>query len=356
MYKNTRKLFFILIAAFLVLGGPGCIEIDFGGGGTGNDGGIFKSADKGVEWGQKITILTTGERVQTIGNLDILTLVMDPQDSRAIYLGTLNSGLLYSYDGGEGWTRSSTLQKGDVPSIAVSPSNKCTIYVAYENKVIKSTDCSRTWQVKHFESRLYNRITFVAVDPRNESIVYAGSSTGGLIKSHDAGLSWTTIGRFQNTIKNILIAPNNSAVIYVATADSGIFKSINGGGGWDELSKNFSQFSGSRTYRDLKFDLSGDEKLVYASQFGLLKTGDGGQTWEQIELLTPPGSTTIYSIGVNPRNGSDIFYSTATTFYRTLDGGKKWITRKLPTSRVGSVILSDPVNPNIMYMGVRRIN
>ncbi|MEA3272088.1 MAG: YCF48-related protein, partial [Patescibacteria group bacterium] len=349
----SKKLFFILIIAFLMMGGVGCIQVDFGGSGTGNDGGIFKSADKGVEWMQKVRILTTGERIKTIGNVNVLTLVMDPQDSRAIYLGSEKSGLFYSYDGGESWSRSSTLQRGAVPSVAIAPDNKCTVYAAYENKVIKSIDCSRTWQVKYFESRTDKRITSVAIDPRNASVIYAGSSSGDVLKSSDAGVSWTPISRFQNQIKKILIAPYNSTIVYVATASSGMFKTTNGGGSWDELAKNFSQFSGSRVYQDLQFDLSGTERLVYASKFGLLKTNDGGATWNQIELLTPPGSATIYSLGVNPRNGNDIFYSTGTTFYKTLDGGEKWITKKLPTSRVGSVIMIDPTNPNVVYMGVR---
>lgn len=355
MFKSTRNLIFILIIGFFLLGGAGCIQIDFGGGGYGNDGGVFKSVDKGEGWAQKVRILTTGERIQTISNIDILTLVTDPQDSQALYLGTERSGLYFSYDGGESWSPSRTLQKGDVPSISIDPSDKCTIYAAYENKVIKSIDCSRTWQVKYFESRSGSNIVSVVVDPNNSKIVYAGSSTGDLLKSNDAGLSWTPIGRFQNYIKKILIAPYNSAVVYVATANNGIFKTTSGGGGWDELSKNFQQFSGSRTYQDLQFDLSRADGLVYASKFGLLKTSDGGATWQQIELLTPPGSATIYSLGINPRNGNDIFYSTATTFYRTLDGGERWITKKLPTSRAGSVILIDSTNPNIMYMGVRRV-
>lgn len=375
MFKSTQKLFsrskqtfsqgrcasgaslglILIISAFFVLGGVGCIQIDFSGEGTGNDGGVFRSVDKGAEWTQKVNVLTTSERVKTMGNIDVLSLAMDPQDNKALYLGSENNGLYYSYDGGESWSRAPTLQRGDIPSIAVSPNQKCTIYAAYENKVIKSIDCSRSWKVIYFESRTENKIIALSIDSNNPSIIYAGSSTGDVLKSNDAGSSWTPIGRFKNPIEKILIAPYDSAIVYVATANKGIFKTTNGGGSWDELLKNFSEFKGSSSYQDIQFDLSAKESLIYGSKYGLLKTADGGQTWQAIELLTPPSSALIYSLGINPKNGNDIFYSTATTFYRTLDGGNKWITKKLPTSRACFVILIDPVNSNIMYMGVRRI-
>jgi len=345
----------ILVSSFLVLGGPGCVQINFGGS-TGADGGVYKSFDKGAIWEQRNKILATDQKVLSISNLNILSFAMDPQDNKAIYVGSQGSGLFYSYDGGEGWTQSLTLKSGDVPSIAVSPSDKCTIYAGFENKVIKSDDCSRTWKVMYFDSRGTNKILSVAVDHRNGAVVYAGSMTGDVLKSSDSGVSWSPIGRLQNPIKKILIAPYNSAIVYVATQNKGIFKTKNAGGGWENLADGLKPFNSALNYKDLKFDLSAQETLVYASQYGLLKTTDGGQTWNEIALLTPPKAATIYAVEVNPKNGNDIFYSTATTFYRTLDGGKKWITKKLPTKRAASNIICDPENPNLMYMTARRVD
>lgn len=354
MFKKPQ-IIILLLFAFVLLGGVGCIKIDFSGGGGGSDGGVFKAVDKGVEWVQKGKILTTGERVRSIANVDVLTLTVDPQDNNAIYMGSYGQGLFYSYDGGEGWNQAPRLQQGNVLSIAVSPKSKCVIFAAYQNKVIESTDCSRTFQVAYFESRSGVQITYVAVDPNNASVVYAGSSDGNILKSGDAGKSWMSVGRLGDSIKKILINPKNSAILYVATARHGIYRSRNAGGSWEELAENFKDYKDARKYQDLQFDLTKNDSLVYASIYGLLRTDDGGKTWEPIELLTPPGSATIYALGVNPRNGNDIFYSTATTFYRTLDGGNRWITEKLPTSRAGSAILIDPENPNVMYLGVRRL-
>lgn len=347
-------LIFSLLAAFLVLGGQGCVQINFGGG-SGADGGIYKSIDKGVIWEPKVKIPTTDQKILSIGNLNILSFAMDPADNKAIYVGSQGSGLFYSYDAGESWMQSPTLRRGDVPSIAVSPSDKCTIYVGFENKVIKSDDCSRTWKVAYLDSRGTNKILSVAVDYKNGAIVYAGSMTGDLLKSSDSGISWSPIGRLQNPIKKILIAPYNTSIIYVATQNKGILKTKNAGGGWENLADGLKSFSMALNYKDLKFDLSAEETLVYASQYGLLKSIDGGQTWKAIELLTPPNAATIYAVEVNPKNGNDIFYSTATTFYRTLDGGKKWITKKLPTKRAASAIICDLYNSNVMYMTVKSV-
>jgi photosystem II stability/assembly factor-like uncharacterized protein len=348
-------LVFPLLVAFLVFGGAGCVQINFGGS-AGSGGGVYKSADKGIVWEQKVKILTTNQQVATIGNINVLSFAIDPQDNKAIYAGSSGSGLFYSYDAGESWAQSPTLKRGDVPSIAVSPSDKCTIYAGFENKVIKSDDCSRTWKVMYFDSRAANKILSIAIDPNNGAVVYAGSMTGDVLKSSDNGMSWSPIGRLQNTVKKILIAPYNTAIVYVATQSKGIFKTKNAGGGWENLADKIKSFSTAINYKDLKFDLSAQDTLVYASQYGLLKTTDGGQTWKAMELLTPPKAATIYAVEVNPKNGNDIFYSTATTFYRTLDGGQKWITKKLPTTRAASTITCDPENPNIMYMTVKNID
>ena len=77
--------------------------------------------------------------------------------------------------------------------------------------------------------------------------------------------------------------------------------------------------------------------------------------WKDINLITPPGTVDIYSLAVNPKNGQEMFYGTDVTLYKTIDGGKSWITKKMPSSRAASALLINPDDPNIMYMGVKRV-
>jgi len=194
----------------------------------------------------------------------------------------------------------------------------------------------------------------LAVNPRDGRVIFVGNSAGDLNVSSDGGTSWATVKRFDSEVKKILITPTDTKIIYVGTKSSGLWKSKDGGANWTDISEGFKQYSGSFEYRDLVLDLSLPETVLYASQFGILRTPDGGGKWDKIDLLTPPGSATIYSIAVNPKDGREIYYGTATTFYSTVDGGAKWKTRKLPSSRAATAMMVDPDAVSVLYLGVTR--
>lgn len=350
-HKNFIRLALTIfsLAAF----GVGCIQI--GGGGSANqgfDGGVWKSADKGINWVQKSLIPTTTAQKRSIGAANIVVLSLDPQDHNALYAGTAENGLFYTLDGGESWFQVNALKSGRLPSVVVDPKNKCIVYAASANKVQRTVDCTRTWQTVYFETRTDKSITAIAVDPKDGRAVFAGTSAGDLLVSSDAGNSWKSVNLFKSEVKKIIVASNDSKTVYAGTKSNGIWKSLDSGASWSDISADLKQYSGAFEYRDLALDLSATGTLVYASQFGLLRSSDGGTKWNKINLLTPPGGATIYSIALNPQDGKEIYYGTASTFYKSIDGGEKWQTRKLPTSRAATAMLVDPVAPNMLYLGV----
>lgn len=356
-HKNnfSAKIYLSLAVLSLFALGVGCIQI----GGqsssvSGNDGGVWKSGDKGVTWVQKVLIPTTGAQRKSIGPTNVISFSADPSDHKAIYIGTLEHGMFYTLDGGESWLQVAALP-GKISAVAVDPGDKCTVYATLENKVQRSTDCTRTWSTAYFETRTDKAITALAISPRDGRVIFAGNSAGDLNTSSDGGNSWATVKRFDSEIKKILIVPADTKIIYVGTKSSGIWKSKDGGANWTDVSEGFRQYSGSFEYRDLVLDISSPDTLLYASQFGILRTADGGGKWDKVDLLTPPGSATIYSIAVNPKDGREIYYGTATTFYSTVDGGAKWKTRKLPSSRAATAMLVDPEAVSMIYLGVTRL-
>lgn len=315
--------------------------------------GVYKSFDKGVNWQPK-RALVNGGSIGSIISVDINEMYFDPQDNNAIYFTSAGNGIFYSYNGGENWLQPPELNSGTITSIAVDPKDKCIIYVSAANRILKSIDCNRSWREIYIDSRNLE-VTYTVVDSYNDKNIYSGNSQGEILKSFDAGMSWTTVKRFNNTIKKILIDPNDTRIIYVATAKSGIFKSIDSGLNWEDLNKDLKKYSGAMAYINLLFNPSVQNSLFFLNNYGILKTTDGGTTWEALSLITPPSSTKIYSMAVNPKNDNEIFYGTATTFYKTVNGGKNWITKRLPVPSVASYLLIDPLNPNIIYMGAKKI-
>lgn len=351
----SMKKFYLgfLLLAGLVLAGPGCISFGGGGGGaSGNDGGIFKSADKAENWQQKVAVAAT--KPGSLGGVDVVTIVFDPKDSKTMYLGTAANGLFYTTDAAESWFQVPTLAVGRVSAIAVDTKDKCNVFVSSGNKIFKTSDCTRTWQNVYVDTRSDQTVSAMAVDTYNPTTLYAGLSGGDMLKSTDAGASWSVIKRFENELRKILVNFYDTRILYVGTDNRGIWKSTDGGANWTDLSEKLEQFDDALDFKNLILDFSKHDNLIYASRYGLLRTTDGGANWTAIELLTPPGSVDIYSLAANPQNGNEIYYGTTSTLYKTVDGGVRWVTKKLPTTRAATYLLIDPNDGNLVYLGTTR--
>lgn len=350
----SKKILLVTLILFLVLVVSAGCSISFKTkGGGGSDGGVYKTNNQGDSWYQRVLIPTTTGQPKNIGVLNTNSLVMDPNDEKAIYFGSIDNGLFYTYDGANEWRMTYALGKITVNAIAIDPKSKCIIYITSANKVFKSTDCNRTWEQIYFDNDLEVRINSIVVDYYNSNNIYLGSSRGEIIKSLNRGESWQTIHRFEDAIERILISPHDSRIIFVATSRRGIYRSTNSGTDWDDLSENLKEFGGSKNFKDLAMTEVEPGALFLASGYGLLKSGDNGDNWTEIKLITPEKKATINAMAVSPKNALEIYYVTNTTFYRSLDGGQNWTTKKLSTTQAGWKLLIDPEDTNIIYMGVR---
>ncbi len=335
-------------ALLLVTLGAGCIQFT-GSAPAGNDGGVFKSANKGVNWTQKSAVASVGAP-QSIAALNITGIFFDPSDQNALYAGTQDKGLFYSYARGESWMHADALGPIYIRSVAVNPGDKCMLFVATGNRVARSADCARTWSNTYLDARNDTRITGVVVDFFNNANVLASTSSGDFLKSTDQGASWSNVKRFDNEITQFMMSSADSRVIYVVTKSKGLWRTTDGGANWTDLTPKLGNFAGALDNMILVEDRATPNALLLASNYGLVRSTDGGDSWKAVPLLTPPGSTIVSALAVNPKSSNEIYYSTSNTLYRTIDGGAKWITARLPTSRTATELVVDPNDPNTVYM------
>lgn len=354
MRKKHYLIFASLIAVVTL---SGCtINLGFGGGAKGPDGGIYKTTNKGETWVQKSLIPTTAGRPGVINSFDAGVLVPDPSDTNALYYGTLENGLFYSYDAADEWNPVTKLGPVTINSISVDPQNKCTIYVAIANKVMKSEDCSRTWEQSYYDNQLDVTVDNVLVDHYDSRNVYIGTSRGEIIASSDYGKSWRTLNRFEDKVKKIIIAPSDSRVIFVATEKKGLFRSRDKGQSWESLAEQLKEFPDSNRFRDLYVSKVQPGLVILANNYGLVKSINFGDDWTGIKLITPEKEATINAVAISEQDAKQIFYITNTTFYSTTDGGDNWTTKKLPSTRAGWDLIVDPTNSNVLYLAVHHIN
>ena len=320
-------------------------------------GGIFRTGEFSVQantlnWQKVSDVYSTGGKVRTLDTAAIVSYALDPNDPAALYIGSQNEGMYYTYNYGQAWLQTLT-DKGSVNAIAVSPdpnANKCTIYAATNNYIHMSKDCGRTWVPVYFEARPKIIVTALGIRKDNPKIIYGGTSEGNLIRSFDGGVTWDSINRFNNKIVDIIIQNHvDSKIIYVVTQTAGIFRSPDGGedpSRWEDLMgvlvdqsevpddnkyKEFGKVSGSKTYLAISADKSVGDGIIYTNSVGIyrLKYGD---MWRQLKLIPPKKKETITAVGVNPDNTNEVLYASTGAFYRTFDAGENWNITPLPNS------------------------
>ena len=353
------KLVIAIASASLVFFGAGCSASSTPS--TGPDAGVWKSTDGGLTWVQKKAYVAGAKVTSAIANIAVSALEFDPQDHATLYLGSSDSGLLFTRDAGESWRQEknadpvkSAVTSGNIRSVAVHPKNRCTVYAASGNKIYKTETCAVEWTQVYSDPRTDNSFTRLSLDWYNPNNLYAGTTDGDVLKSENGGLSWKKLNRVAGVpISQIIVDRTDSRVIYVGTQGEGLLKSVDSGVTWESIKAQFgNELKDLRRVTELVQDPV-DAKTLYivSSKYGVGKSEDGGETWKGLNLTTPPGSVKLYTMAIDPKNNKKLFLAGVKTFQISSDGGNTWTVKKLPTTQAGGVLRIDPMDSNSIYLG-----
>jgi photosystem II stability/assembly factor-like uncharacterized protein len=212
-------------------------------------------------------------------------LVIDPNDPAVLYFG--GNQLNRSTDRGDTWTAISPPHPDDLPgtfepgrndpiyrnwgtitTVGVSKSDPETLFVGTDTgRLWKTDDLGETWTEFVNEGLPKRWVTRVAVDPRDEDVVYAtfsgfrnGEDAAHVYRTTDGGRSW------RNISTNLPNAPVNDVVlggddVYVGT-DVGVFRLLGTNGGWRPVG------SGLPLVPVLDLRLHEPSDTLYAGTFG----------------------------------------------------------------------------------------
>jgi len=200
------------------------------------------------------------------------------------------------------------------------------------------------------------RINAIIVDPNISTTYYAGAPAGGIWKSTDSGGSWTPLSDQlpQIGVSGIAIDYNDSDIIYIATGDDdggdsysvGVMKSINGGATWNTTDLDTSNSPNSMN--DIYMNPNDSDMLWVATNGGVYKTIDGGTNW--IEKL----DGNIKDIKLKPGDPGTIYAVTPDTFYVSTDFGETFTNVNfgidLPASSSRLVLDVTPANAEVVYV------
>ncbi|MCX6799827.1 MAG: hypothetical protein NT091_01640 [Candidatus Falkowbacteria bacterium] len=348
------KIYKIIILFFSLFIFSGC-AVQFQGTSTNDEGGVFKSINSGDSWVNSSLVPTISGKPQSIARLNVNFLALDPSDPKAMYFGSTDSGLFYTYTSTTAWLFSSGMGNATPNALAIDSKAKCSLFSSINNNLYKSSDCTRNWSPIYHDDNAKAVINSIIISSYNSNNVYVGTSNGNLIASDDAGASWRLLNHFDASIERIIPSPQDSRIMLALIKGKGLYKTIDSGKNWIDLNEKLKSLNKTLDIRDVVLSQKTPGLIIVAIKGSLYRSDNYGDTWLKTNLLTSDESATINSVALGNQNTDLIYYTTNTTFYRSEDGGVKWSAKKLPTSRAGWRLIINPEDDKIIYLGVRSI-
>ncbi len=292
---------------------------------------------------------------------------------------------------------------GRVSAVVCSPTDSELYYAAgADGGVWRTTDGGASWTAltDHLPT---TAIGALALDPTDESIVYAGSGEAnyanhsrpgmGLYKSTDGGDTWEVLAAevFRGRcFSRILVDPTDPQRLFAAitraggfpelaaakgypdaTGPIGVFRSTDAGVTWTHLTNGLPALCAT----DLAMDPT-NPNVLYAGigrifgdpTNGIYKSTDGGESWSKLAGGLPDESIGRISVAVAPSLATRLYAMITRAAdeagggaemegaYRSDDGGATWTRTALINIQATygwflSVISIDPQNPQRVFMG-----
>jgi photosystem II stability/assembly factor-like uncharacterized protein len=222
------------------------------------------------------------------------------------------------------------------------------------------------------------RITAIEGINNEPRTLYIGTAGGGVWKTTNAGVSFTSIfDKYCQSIGALAIDQQNPKTVYVGTGESnmrntvsigdGLYKTTDGGENWAKIAGFDSTEHISKVVINPK-----NSNIIYVScpgalwssskHRGLYKSVDGGKTFDKIFYIND--KTGCADVIIDPSNPEILYASTwefrrqpysfnsggmGSGMYKTIDGGKTWtaLTGGLPKKPFGRAALAlAPSQPN----------
>ncbi|MGB6722243.1 MAG: transcriptional regulator, partial [Terracidiphilus sp.] len=307
---------------------------------------LYESKDGGASW----------SRVAKLDPADgfvLDSIVVDAADPATLYVGawkdSADGGLWISHDGGRSWKESAELKGQSVHALAQAQSDARILFAGTLKGVYRSTDAGATWQqISPEGDREIHEVESLAVDPTNPDIVYAG--TWHLPwKTTDGGKTWHSIKQgliVDSDVFSIIIDPERTRTVYLS-ACSGIYKSENAGALFHKIQGIPTE---ARRTRSLMQDPENREVVYAGTTEGLYKTVNGGRTFTR---MTGP-DVIVNGVYVDPKDSNRVLLATdrggvlasqdgAATFAESNEG---------LSERKVAALLVDRNDPSRLYAGV----
>ncbi len=264
---------------------------------------LYESANGGMSWHRL-------SRLDASDDLILDHIVVDRANPTRVFVAAWKldhpgGGLWVSRDGGRNWSVVAALRGQSIRAFAQAPSDPRILVAGTLEGVFESTDSGSSWRlISPPGSKEIHEVESVAIDPDDPQVIYAG--TWHLPwKTTDGGKNWHSIKKGvidDSDVFSIIVDPEQPKIVF-ASACTGIYKSENAA----ELFKKVQGIpSTARRTRVLKQDPANRDVVYAGTTEGLYKSVDGGKSFER---MTGP-EVIVNDVYVDPEDSKDVLIAT----------------------------------------------
>jgi photosystem II stability/assembly factor-like uncharacterized protein len=267
-----------------------------------------------------------------------------------VLVGTLNGVVTLERDGAGWHVARRTLEEQHVSAIISEAESGLVFAGAFGGGIHASADGGRTWERRDLGMTEDDVYSLASIRLHGRTRLYAGTEPARLFCSDDLGLSWTEHPGLRDVpsvpgwtfpapphvahVKHITFSPDDPATMFVSVEQGGLLKSSDAGQTWTELHMGGLD---EDVHRLLVHPH--DARVLYANTgVGLHVSVDGGTTWEQRTsptaevggypdgLVLRPGQPDVLFLGAAQHNPGAwrASHFAGARISRSRDGGCSW--------------------------------
>jgi len=330
--------------------------------------GIYKTTDGGKTWKQTLFVQ------EDAGAID---LIMHPQNPKELYVAIWersrrawnfvesgkSSGIYKSIDGGENWTLVTTEKSGfptgeGVGRIGLDIYNngkETVIYAVLDNQFRREKEADKTKDEEPLSIDELEQMTKAQFLKIKKERIEQYLKSQGFPKKYDVE---TVI----ELVENNTIEPR-ALVDYVKDANTALFdtpvigaevyRSTNGGASWKKCNDDYIDdlyYSYGYYFGQIRVAPQ-DEKQVYIMGVPILKSNDGGKTFESISA--PNVHADHHALWCNPKQQGHLINGNDGGVNISYDNGENWIKCNSPAVGQFYAVNVDNAEPYNIYGGLQ---
>lgn len=280
------------------------------------------------------------------------------QDPSRIYVGTTDSWIYVSNDGGSTWARLAHLGQQDnlvIDSLVVDRSDPNTLYAGVwvmdhpDGGVYISRDAGRTWmEAPQMSGQSVRSLTQARSNPR----VLVAGTLRGVYRTEDRGAHWSEISPAGSSeiheVESLAIDPYDAQVIYAGTWHLP-WRTMDGGAHWSNIKQGVIDDS---DVFSMIVDPSRPSIMFLSACSGIYRSDNYGGQFRKVQGI-PATARRTRSLRMDPVNRNTVYAGTTEGLYKTEDGGEHWTRTTGPDVIVNDVYI-DPRNPQHVLLATDR--